>query len=77
MTPDQEATLLSTVARIDERVAGMKEVSKRHEQQLLSTAITLGEHDVKFARYKGGARVASGLFVGLIALLGLDFWSSP
>lgn len=74
MTSDQEQTLLATVARIDERTEAIKDNVERHETNLADVTVKVNDHDVRFAKYRGGMSVLGLLFTALLSVVGLFTW---
>jgi len=73
MNPEQTQTVLTTLARIDERQESIKEIIERHETALSDVTAKGHNHDTKFARMKGGMTVMGILFTGLLAMVGLEY----
>jgi hypothetical protein len=75
MTPDQETTLLTSVARIDERTHAIKESVSRHETALSDVTVKTNANATSIARLKGIGAGIGGVFTLILAGLGLDRFS--
>ncbi len=74
MTPDQEVTVLTTLARIDATTVSTKEVVDRHESSINSLYSKVNATERTLSRHRGIGIGVAGFFGALLAFLKLDFW---
>ncbi len=72
MTPEQETTLLSSVARIDERTHAIKESSTRHERAINELFTKTNANATSIAKVRGIGLGIGGFLSLVLAALGLD-----
>ncbi len=72
MTPEQETTLLTSVARIDERTHSIKVTMDRHEGSINTLHSKTNENSKALSRIRGIGLGVSGVFGVIMAFLGLD-----
>ena len=76
MNQEQTQTVLTTLARIDERQDGIKEILNNHAKSLSELTVKTNKHENKFSKMRGGMSVLGVLFTAIVGFLGIDFWSS-
>ena len=75
MTPEQETTLLTTVARIDESTHAIKDTTNRHELAINTLYEKVGTNEKAVSRIRGIGSGVLGVFGVLRAFFGID-WST-
>ena len=74
MTPDQEVTVLTTLARIDETTVASKATLDRHEGSINTLYSKVNATEKTLSRHKGIGVGVVGVFTALVAALKMDFW---
>jgi hypothetical protein len=74
MTPDQEITLLTTLARVDETTSHIKERVAEHHEDIKSLENRTNATGKTLVRHRGIGIGVAGVFSALLAVVKLDIW---
>lgn len=74
MTPDQEITILTTLARVDETTTHIKARVSEHHDDIKELYSKTNATEKTLSRHRGIGIGIAGFFSAMLAVIKLDLW---